>query len=223
MVWTNYTSTLTENQDKIALPLNSITENLYYTDSTDKKNQRVVVSAPTKYPLVWQISKVEALDPMGIQVITIYQDLWNKDTDYIDTAEQEAGDLFAMYADYYSSTVEPTDPDTYPVTRLELTCNSNTIKAGGSYKLITATLYNSNDEDITDQVVETEWACYLNGEDITDDESLITWLAQDEVTQMKIKFANDRNHYTEILTVRCTTVINNKEISGDIQLEISAL
>lgn len=63
--------THTDNQDKIWLPMNSITEKFWYT-SEDSKNMRVVVSALTEHPTVWTVTKVENSMPFGIQKLTIY-------------------------------------------------------------------------------------------------------------------------------------------------------
>ena len=63
--------THTDNQDKIWLPMNFITEKFWYT-SEDSKNMRVVVSALTEHPTVWTVTKVENSMPFGIQKLTIY-------------------------------------------------------------------------------------------------------------------------------------------------------
>ena len=97
--------THTDNQDKIWLPMNSITEKFWYT-SEDSKNMRVVVSALTEHPTVWTVTKVENSMPFGIQKLTIYTAFWNEHTDYVNL---ETGE---MYANYFDSEIAPTDPST---------------------------------------------------------------------------------------------------------------
>ena len=52
--------------------MNSITENIWYTDEEDK-NMRMIVGAPTDHPVVWKVSKVENAEPLGVQKLTLYQ------------------------------------------------------------------------------------------------------------------------------------------------------
>ena len=60
--------------------LNSITENFWYNNE-ENKTMRLVVSAPTKNVLVWSVTKIENVQPIGIQKLTLYQTSWNEHTD----------------------------------------------------------------------------------------------------------------------------------------------
>ena len=212
------------------VPLNPITEDIFYVSEGETRNQRFIISAPVKNPTVWQLSKVETVPMIGIKKLTFAQDSWNAQTDYIDIDEQKDGDLFAMYADYYSSTVVPDVPEHDIVTEnsihCDVTCNSNNIKAGGSYKLVTAKFFDDEQNDVTDTyselVTKDSWSCAIDDIDYTSSE-YITWLEQDNKNQIKIKFANNRSFLTKVLIIKCTITDNEKEIVGEVHLEITAL
>lgn len=218
-LWTDNIVTTPENVEKLILPINPITEYLYYTHPVSGNNQRMIVSALTTKPIVWSLSKIENHSPIGLVKVTLAQDLFKPDTDYVNL---ETGE---MYADFYSSTITPSDEKLEVTTTYycSITCNTNTITIGGSYKTLTATCYESNGNDITedyiDLITEQSWKCYCDGIELTNTE-LITWrFDSDNPNKMKIKFGSDRSYLTKILTVQCVV---NDNITGEIQLEISA-
>ena len=219
-IYTDRYFTHTDNQDKILLPMNSITEKFWYT-SEDSKNMRVVVSALTEHPTVWTVTKVENSMPFGIQKLTIYTAFWNEHTDYVNL---ETGE---MYADYFDSEIAPTDPDTKPtpspVTNIlaTITSSASTIKVGGSYRTLNIKLSNDSGEDITDTFGDSKsnfkWHFEIDNEEykgiIRNDLSFY---------RMKIKFPDDYDYVGKILTVYCT--ITNETItieSNKLQLEIT--
>lgn len=98
-IWTDYLTTIVENQDQIWLPMNEVSSKLYY-------GHRVIISALIDEPITWKISKVENIHPFGINKLTVAQDKFNPQNDYVNF---ETGE---MYADYYKSAVAPdTAPD----------------------------------------------------------------------------------------------------------------
>ena len=219
-IYTDRYFTHTDNQDKILLPMNSITEKFWYT-SEDSKNMRVVVSALTEHPTVWTVTKVENSMPFGIQKLTIYTAFWNEHTDYVNL---ETGE---MYADYFDSEIAPTDPDTKPtpspVTNIlaTITSSASTIKVGGSYRTLNIKLSNDSGEDITDTFGDRsnfEWHFEIDNEEykgiIRNDLSFY---------RMKIKFPDDYDYVGKILTIYCT--ITNETLgyihSEKLQLEIT--
>ena len=220
-IYTDRYFTHTDNQDKILLPMNSITEKFWYT-SEDSKNMRVVVSALTEHPTVWTVTKVENSMPFGIQKLTIYTAFWNEHTDYVNL---ETGE---MYADYFDSEIVPTDPDTKPtpspVTNIlaTITSSASTIKVGGSYRTLNIKLSNDSGEDITDTFGDSksnfEWHFEIDNEEykgiIRNDLSFY---------RMKIKFPDDYDYVGKILTIYCT--ITNETLgyihSEKLQLEIT--
>lgn len=191
--------THTDNQDKIWLPMNSITEKFWYTFE-DSKNMRLVVSALTEHPTVWTVTKCENTMPLGIQKLTIYTAFWNDHTDYVNL---ETGE---MYADYFDSEIAPTDPFTptpSPETKVSaiITSSASSIKVGGSYKTITINFYNDSNEDITSDFenAQFEWHFNIEGTEYSD-------IIRNDITfnKMKIKLPDNMDLIGSILTITCT-------------------
>lgn len=207
-----------DNQNKVWLPMNSITEKFWYTGD-DEKDTRLIVSALTERPIVWKVTKVENTAPLGLQKLTIYSDFFNEHTDYVNL---ETGE---MYADYFDTSVEPTEEDAknpilYGVVA-QITAANSTIKIGGSYKTLTVKVINGDGEDITSFYSDAtyKWSCGVANVDLTE---WVTWRECADKTQIKIKFANDISYMGEILNVTCNVVVEDEIIAnGSLQLEVS--
>lgn len=220
-VYSDHNFTRPDNQSKAFLPLNPITENLWYTKEDDK-NTRMVVSAKTKHPIVWTLTKVENASPLGIQTLTFYQNYWNEHTDYIE--KDSGGNIIGMWADYFTSEIVPTDPSTPSPTLSSITAkisaSTSTIKVGGSYKSIAVNLFNDSDEDVTSEYSEAEitWTCNIDDEDWTDK---VTWRNGTEFNQMKVKFPSDSSVLNRILSIKCVITIDDKSVESEVlQLEL---
>ena len=50
---------------------------------------RVLVSAYTDNPVAWTISKVETANNLGIQILTLYQDFFDQNNDYIEKDDED--------------------------------------------------------------------------------------------------------------------------------------
>lgn len=215
-LWTDLRFTSQENQDKIWLPLNPITEKIWYTNESSK-NMRVLVSSFTDNAIAWQISKVENAQPLGVQKLTLYQDFFDQHRDYI---EKDAdGNIIGMWANYFDSEIAPTDPST-PTTppssiTARISASTSTIKIGGSYKNLTVNLFNDSNEDITTEYADATftWTCSIDNEDWTDK---VTWRAGTEYNQKKVKFPNDTSVIGKILSVKCEIIKDNLPIESEI-------
>lgn len=202
----------TDNQNKLILPMNSITEKFWYTDD-DSKNMRVIVSALMENPTVWKITKCESASPLGLQKLTLYTNFFNEHTDYVNL---ETGE---MYANYFDSEIAPTDPST-PTTppssiTARISASTSTIKVGGSYKNLTVNLFNDSNEDITTEYADATftWTCFIDNEDWTDK---VTWRAGTEYNQKKVKFPNDTSVIGKILSVKCEITNDDLSIESEI-------
>lgn len=215
-LWTDSRFTSQENQDKVWLPLNPITEKIWYTNESSK-NMRVLVSSFTDNAIAWQISKVENAQPLGVQKLTLYQDFFDQHRDYIE--KDENGNIIGMYANYFDSEIAPTDPSTPTTppssTTARISASTSTIKVGGSYKNLTVNLFNDSNEDITTEYADATftWTCSIDDEDWTDK---ITWRAGTEYNQKKVKFPNDSSVIGKILSVKCKIVKDNLPIESEI-------
>lgn len=227
-LWTAYYATEVENQFKAILPLNPITEKVFYVNDANQ-NQRLIISAMTENPRTWKVSKCEdmLMGDFGLMRLTFVQDAFNKSVDFVDyNAVNPDGskDVYAMYASYYDSSVEPEEYTTteVPTNTCVLSASTNTIKAGGSYKTITALFYDSSGADITDtytsELSADNWTFYIDDVRI-EDNNLITVLDQTNSGKIKVKFANNMSYLTKILTVQCAV----KDIVGRLSLEITNL
>lgn len=220
-LWTDLRFTSQENQDKVWLPLNPITEKIWYTNESSK-NMRVLVSSFTDNAIAWQISKVENAQPLGVQKLTLYQDFFDQHRDYIE--KDSDGNIIGMWASYFDSEIAPTDPDT-PTTppssiTARISASTSTIKVGGSYKNLTVNLFNDSNEDITTEYADATftWTCSIDNEDWTDK---VTWRNGTEFNQKKLKFPSNNSVIGKILTIKCIVTKNEVAIESDsIQLEL---
>lgn len=216
-LWTDLRFTSQENQDKVWLPLNPITEKIWYTNESSK-NMRVLVSSFTDNAIAWQISKVENAQPLGVQKLTLYQDFFDQHRDYIE--KDENGNIIGMWASYFDSEIVPTDPSipTTPPSSItaRISASTSTIKVGGSYKNLTVNLFNDSNEDITTEYADDAaftWTCSIDNEDWTDK---VTWRSGIKYNQKKVKFPNDTSVIGKILSVKCEIVTNNLPIESEI-------
>lgn len=215
-LWTDLRFTSQENQDKVWLPLNPITEKIWYTNESSK-NMRVLVSSFTDNAIAWQISKVENAQPLGVQKLTLYQDFFDQHRDYIE--KDSDGNIIGMWASYFDSEIAPTDPSipTTPTSSItaRISASTSTIKVGGSYKNLTVNLSNDSNEDITTEYADATftWTCSIDDEDWTDK---VTWRAGTEYNQKKVKFPSDTSVIGKILSVKCEIVKDNLPIESEI-------
>jgi len=151
-LWTDYLTTIVENQDQIWLPMNDISSKLYYGD-------RIIVSALIEKPITWKISKVENIHPFGINKLTIAQDKFNEQKDYVNI---ETGE---MYADYYKSAIPLEEPDIAPPS---FTASLKMIGTVPSIKVpnVAKKLYVEFVDDVIDQF---DWIIECDGVDVSND------------------------------------------------------
>lgn len=202
----------TDNQNKLILPMNSITEKFWYTDD-DSKNMRVIVSALMENPTVWKITKCESASPLGLQKLTLYTNFFNEHTDYVNL---ETGEMYANYFDSEITPIDPSTPTTPPSSiTAKISASTSTIKVGGSYKNLTVNLFNDSNEDITTEYTDATftWTCSVDDEDWTDK---VTWRVGTEYNQKKVKFPNDASVIGKILSVKCEIIKDNLPIESEI-------
>ena len=210
-LWTDLRFTTQENQDKVLLPLNSITDKIWYTDD-QSKNMRVLVSAFTEHPIAWKISKVENSQPLGIQRLTLYQTFFEQNHDYIE--KDSDGYIIGMWADYFSDGTTPINPSTptlLPSVCSKISASTDSLKVGGSYKTLTLNIFKDSDDDITKEYSDATftWSCSIDDEDWTDK---VTWRPA-AYNRVKVKFPDDRSQLTKLITFKCTVV--NGDVSFD--------
>lgn len=215
-LWTDLRFTSQENQDKVWLPLNPITEKIWYTMDSSK-NMRVLVSSYTDNAIAWTISKVENAQPLGVQKLTLYQDFFDQHRDYIE--KDSDGNIIGMWANYFDTSITPTDPSTPTPTPSSITArisaSTSTIKVGGSYKNLIVNLFNDSNEDITTEYADETftWTCSIDNEDWTDK---VIWRAGTEYNQKKLKFPSDGSIIGQILSIKCEIVKDDLIIESEV-------
>ena len=169
---------------------------------------RVLVSAYTDNPVAWTISKVETANNLGIQILTLYQDFFDQNKDYIE--KDSDGNIIGLWANYFDSNIEPTDPDIPTPTPStiygKITASTSTIKVGGSYKTLTLKLYDADGNEVTDNYSSTtfDWTCSItDGDKTTDLSEVVSWYKGKEFNQKKIKFPDNRDYLGQVLDVKC--------------------
>lgn len=100
-VWSDYMTTVVQNQNLLMFPHNDITQHLYY-------NERFIIDSRANTKglesyLTWETSKVESMFPSGIIQLTLAQALFNPQTDKFDP---ENGYLYANYDVAYKQSNE---------------------------------------------------------------------------------------------------------------------
>lgn len=208
-LWTDYKIQSVEDQQKFAVPMNRDTETLFY-------NHRMIIDAKVESePRAWLISKINRISPNGICRITLTQDMFDQHKDYIE--RNDNGEIIGMWADYYSSAIEPEEvmhDDPIPSITCSVTCTGKQqLKVGGSAKTFTVTFYDENGDAIPYQ--SGTWIYTINDEDVS---TLLT-VTPVEDGKVKIKFDGGDEYINKILKVAF--------ISGDVfsslNIEILAL
>lgn len=215
-VWTDYKVETVENQRKFWLPFNEHSSTLFY-------NQRMIVSAPTAEPITWRITKVENAAPLGVNKLTLAQDKFDQHKDYIE--KDEFGNVVAMWADYFSSEMEPEVPEK----KIESTTHGvisysgirPQIKIGGNARIYTINYY-----DIYDTPIEHEtgqWSFAIEGAESIDSLLSITYPTIDSSlnsNQIKLQFLGSDDYIGSILTIKNVTFDN---IETELDIEIVGL
>lgn len=195
-IWTDHIFTRQENQKKITLPTNIKTETLFY-------NQRVSMSSfvDGHEPVVWKVTKVEDISPIGVDKLTLAQDNFDQHNDFIE--RDVTGKIVGIWCDYFKSNIPPEEPDKpEPAVYSEITYtgkNTNvTIK--GNFKKFTVTFYDADGEIA---LRSGEWKFTINDEDAKD---LLTVKTSDDDStlspnQIKLKFIGDDSHIGENLVI----------------------
>ena len=163
------------------------------------------------------ISKVENAQPLGVQKLTLYQDFFDQHRDYIE--KDSDGNIIGMWANYFDTSITPTDPSTPTPTPSSITArisaSTSTIKVGGSYKNLIVNLFNDSNEDITTEYADETftWTCSIDNEDWTDK---VIWRAGTEYNQKKLKFPSDGSIIGQILSIKCEIVKNDLIIESEV-------
>ena len=197
-IWSDYRFTIPEDQQKFILPLNELSEKLFY-------NQRMIIDTKVDVfrggePRTWQISKVNRLNSKGTVHVTLAQEQFNPHTDYIEYENpDDPTTIVGMWADYYSNDGVPSSEEEVPTeniySKITFVGKAN-IKVGGSFKKFTVTFYDG--EDAIDYKLG-QWNFAIDGVDAS--KLLETDTTGLEQNQIKVKFIGSEDYMGRTLTV----------------------
>ena len=213
-----------DNVDKFMLPLNDITESFGYNNHLGN-TQRLVVSAKVPHPNTWEVSKIENTKPFGVLSITVKQVPFNDDTDLIEYDEN--GNITDMWADYYSadkSIPVESDPEPRPTTYIGCVIKSSapTIKVGGSYRTFTASYYDADGNDVSEECAAYthEWRFFIEDEYGERIDSILTVKQGSDPNVIKVKFPAKNEYIGKRLFIDLYT---NAYIYGETETPVSII
>lgn len=221
-LWRDYYFQTQQNQQKCWLPLNPISEKIWYT-TDDNKNMRVLLGALTEHPVAWVISKCENAAPIGIQKLTLYQDTFDQTRDLIE--KDSKGNVIGMYADWYDSSIEPIEQPRIDIPTQEIyakiSASTAKLKVGSpSYKMLTVNIFDKSNLNISKNYSTAvfKWTCCVDDEDMT---NKVTWLKNtSDYNQIKVKFPAEKTYLTKTFTVKCTITMDTEIVSSMADFEL---
>lgn len=163
----------------------------------------------------WKISKVNRLSPNGLVKVTLAEDMYNNQTDYIELDDN--GVVVGMWADYYQNgKVTPISPeeDTPSTVYSKITYSGikPEIKIGGNYKKFTVTFY---DDGEPIEFITGNWLFTIDDIDVSsliEIDGTVT-----EQNQCRIKFIGEDEYIGQVLVVSYET---NNGIKSSTEMNI---
>lgn len=208
-LWVKYRVETVEDQTQFIVPLNRLTEQIYY-------NKRYLIDAKVNQNecRAWHVSKVNRTDLPGCSLITLAQDHFDPTKDYIE--KDEHGNTVALWADYYSEPVTPEEynPSPTPVAGIISCVGKQEIKVGGSYKKFQVDFY--DEEGLPIPFKEGTWSFEIDGNEINP----VISTSGISANQIKAKLPNDGLWINKIMTVKYTTTEEEPTI---VEFEISVV
>ena len=222
-VWRNYRIETVEDQQQFIVPLNKYSETLFY-------NQRMIIDGKVSGEhIAWKISKTHRFSPNGLCRITLAQDKYNQDTDYIE--RDENGYIIGMWADYYETKInngyiddlnenlnDDSDSNENNISaKITYSGVNPQIKINGSYKTFTVHYYDLDLNELNNEDIG-EWTFEINGEDVSSKLSILSPTTSDlENNQIKIKFIGSEDYLGEVLSIKN---INSANVQAECEIEI---
>ena len=212
--WQGHVMNVLDEQGKFWLPWNKISSEI-------KHDMRFFISMLQDEPYVYKASKIKNTTPTGILTVTIEQDRFNADSDYVNL---ETGE---MYADYYSSTVVPEE---VPVIKeeevitdiLSIEAKTYSIRINGGSKIVYAKILDKDGNDVTNNYNSDDliWSFSFKDNECAEDVLFSIDQAygskEGNEYKCKFKFLGDEAYLNERITVKLT--INELSASADLDI-----
>lgn len=228
-----YKVTSVEDQQKFVVPLNSLSEKLFY-------NQRMIIDTKVDVnsgaqPRAWHITKVNRISPSALARITLAQDHFDEHADYIEYLEEDnPSTIIGMWADYNKSGVTPEEyGDPIVPTRIiniEYNDIEPEIKIQGSSVLFAVKFIDGTDETLKTELPfePGDWSFTINDQDATDLLEITYPDDSDELkeNQITIRFIGPNKYIGKILCVKFRTDKDKGAdyiVSGYVEMSIVGL
>lgn len=204
-----------DEQGKFWLPWNLVSSEV-------KHDMRFFISMLQDEPYVYKTSKIKNTSPKGIISITIEQDRFDKNKDFVDN-DPNSPTYGDMYADYYSSTIDPEEVDEkkdVPTDILSIEAKTYKVRIKGGSKVVYAKILDTVGNDVTRNYYSYnfDWKFYIDGKEL--DSALwsedSTYNGNSEKCKYKFFFKGNEDYLNQKLTVKLS--INN--LSADADLDI---
>lgn len=214
--WSGDKTTVFDEQGKFWLPWNTLTSEI-------KHDMRFFISMLQEEPYVYKTSKIKNTSPKGIVAVTIEQDRFDSNKDYVNL---ETGE---MYADYYSSAVIPEEEVKEPIVDktetpkdiISIEAVSYNVRVGGS-KVVYVTILDSNGNDVTNTYdgSQLEWSFEIKDNEFTEDNLIEiddTYRYKDgNQYKCKFKFNGDEDYINQ--RISAFVKIGNLAASADLNI-----
>lgn len=213
--WQGDKMNVLDEQGKFWLPWNNITSEV-------KHDMRFFISMLQDEPYVYKSSKIKNTSPKGVITVTIEQDRFDKNKDYINL---ETGE---MYADYYSSTVVPEEQTELDENTdiLSIEAKTYSVRINGGTKIVYAKIVDSEGNDITNKYDSSklEWSFTFEKEDLSEiniNDLIIVdtnYSKKDEKNKYKCKFKfnGDETYLNERIKIN----LKIENLIADAELDI---
>ena len=214
--WRGDKLTTLDNQDKFWLPWNPIASEI-------KHDQRMFISMIQDEPYVYMISKINNTSPKGIVECTVVQDMFDKNTDYVDN-NPNSPTYGEMYANYYSSAIVPEETtginEEVNTDILSIEAKTYSVRINGGSKIVYAKILDKDGNDVTNNYNSDDlrWSIFIKDNECIED-SLISIdkaysLNEGNEYKIKFKFLGDETYLNERITVKLA--INDLSASADL-------
>lgn len=131
--------------------------------------------------------------------------------------------LFHIIAQVTTNEVDPIptpEPDPTTKNKVSITSSTDTIKIGGSYKVLNAKIMDESENDITANYSDAtfEWTCAIDGEDYT---SNCTWVNGTTFNSKRLKMSSDRTMLSKQLVVSVVISKDKETLIGSSSFKIT--
>lgn len=145
-LWQDFRIIAPEDQQKMIVPINSLSEKIFYGVRSIIDNEGIKEDFRA-----WKVSKVNRIASNGVVLITFAQDQFDEHKDYVEYDKD--GKIIGVYADFFKDGVPALDPDITPAITKYVKMSYKGVqnfqlKVGGSARTFAVQYYDEHDNPI---------------------------------------------------------------------------